>query len=187
MCTHGEWHLRDWRKLLTSLTPYSELGGPFWPQRPGVFYWEVWAFVSRSYPQTQDSSLVIIVFMKFVSWSAHCRKSLATARQVSFCLSFGSFGMDFAKMCFMPISSVRMDCTKPNKSPNLSESSPTVILQLSSTAERTLTIICWFLFVEGLPEHSSLSTYVCACLNHLNHWTCVQHNASFPKAFWIIS
>jgi hypothetical protein len=48
------------------------------------------------------------------SWSAHCRKSLATARQVSFCLTSGSFGTDFAKMCLMPKSSVRMDCTKPN-------------------------------------------------------------------------
>ena len=83
----------------------------------------------------------------------------------------------------MPKSSVRMDCTKPNESPNSLKSSLIVVLQSSSTTECTSSVISWFLLMEGLPEHSSLSTDVRPSLNHLNHsLTCLRPIASFPKA-----
>jgi len=57
----------------------------------------------------------------------------------------------------------------------------------SSTVECTLSVISWFLLVEGLPERSPLSTDVCPSLNCINHsLTCVQPIAFFPKSFWII-
>jgi hypothetical protein len=104
-----------------------------------------------------------------------------------FLLDCQQLGTDFTES-FMPKSSVKMDSTEPDESPNLSESSVIVNLQLSSMAECILLIISWFLLVERLPELPSLSTNVHPSLNCLNHsLTCVWPIALFPKAFWIIS
>ena len=132
----------------------------------GIIHCDDWAFVSGSYPQTQDSSLVIIVFMKLASWSTHCSRSLATAMRVSFCLTVSSFGKTLAETHFMPKSSVRSDYRTKWK--------PQLVRGLSNFYD--------------LPERSPLSTDVCPSLNCINHsLTCVQPIAFFPKAFWIIS
>ena len=159
----------------------------FWSRRSQSLPLWLLGFVPGLYLQTQAASLVITVFMKFMSWSAHCSKSLAMASQV-FCLTVSSLGINFTAMRFMPKSSVILDFTKQNESSNSSESSLIVILWLSSMEKCTLSIISWFLPVAGLPECSSLSTDVRPSLHHLNHsLICVQPNASFPKPFWITS
>jgi len=69
--------------------------------------------------------------MNFMSWTAHCSKSLAMASHV-FCLAVSSFGINFTVTHFMPKSSVNLNCTKHKESPNSSQSSLIVILWLSS-------------------------------------------------------
>lgn len=109
--------------------------------------------------------------MKSASLSAHCRKSLVTARRVSFFSTVSRFGTPFSEMHLMPKSSVRIDyCTIPNETPNSLESS--------------LLIISWFLLVGGLPEYSSLLTDICLSLNCLNHsLSCVLTQTSFWQNF----
>jgi hypothetical protein len=123
--------------------------------------------------------------MKFASWSAHCSKSLSTARCVSFCLTVSTYGTNFAETCFMSISPFRMDCTNPNKIPNWSDSFLIVVLWLSSMAECTVSIINWFLLVEGASltvHHPGLMSVELPKPS----LTCVQPIALFTKAFWIM-
>ena len=89
----------------------------FWSQRsPCLPLWWL-SFVPGLYPQTQATSLVITVFMQFMSWSAQCSKSLVMARNVC-CLTVSSFGINVTVTHSMPKSSVILDCTKQNESPN---------------------------------------------------------------------
>jgi hypothetical protein len=102
----------------------------FWPQSH-LLWWLgfcVWVI-----PTDPGFTLLIIVFMKLATWSAHCSKSLASARRVSFCSAVSSFRKIFTETHFMPKYSVRIDCTKPNESPNLSKG-PLIVIPAQQNA-----------------------------------------------------
>ena len=159
----------------------SNLVSHFWPQRPWSLplWWMDFCFwVISVDPRFITSSYCLHEVCVFISIlqqiSGRCKASL-------FLLDCQQFGTDFTETCLIPESFVRMDCTEPNESRNSSWSSLIVILQLSSVAEYTLSIISWFLLVEGLPVRSSLSTDVRPSLNGLNHLTCVWSVALFSQ------
>ena len=161
-----------------------------WPRRPqslplwwlGLFFW-----VIPMYPKVITGNYCLHV--KFVSWSAHCSRSMATARLVSFCSTVSSFGTDFAEMHLIPKSSVRMDRTKPNESSNSSESSLFFYSLLFSMAECTFINHQFVTACRGPPwKLITLLTDIHAFLNRLDHsLTSIWSIASFPKAFWIIT
>jgi len=96
-------------------------------------------------------------------------------------------GTNFTDMHFMPFF-CQNGLYEAKQKPQLVGELLIATLWLSSTTECTLSIISWYLPVEGLSECSSLSTNACPSLNSLNHsLTCIWPIASFPKAFWIIS
>ena len=156
-----------------------------WPQRSHSLPLRWLGFCFWIIPVAPRFITSIIVFMKFVSWSAHCSKSLSTASCVSFCLTVSTYGTDFAEMCFMSISSFRMDCTNPNKSASSSDSFLIVILWLSSMAECNIN---WFLLVGG-PPWPFITLDWCLSLFELPKpsLTCIQPIALFPKAFWMLA
>jgi len=76
----------------------------FWPQRPLSLPLGWLGFCFQVVHWIQDSSQVITVFKKFASGSAHCSKSLAIARWVTFCSTVSSFETNFTETNFLPKS-----------------------------------------------------------------------------------
>ena len=79
----------------------------------------------------------------------------------------------------MPKSSVIMDSPEPNESSNSLESCLIVNRCLSCMTECTLSIIGWFLLVQGFPEHSSFSTDIHPSMNHFKPL----HSFTWPIAW----
>ena len=153
----------------------------FQPQRPwSLLLWWL-GFDSELYPQTQATSLVITVFMTFVSWAAHCSKSLATWRRVP-CLTVSSFGINLTETRFIPKSSVRIDCTKTKWKSQL-------IGELYNCYSPVIQLRRMYIVNHGGPPRMFITLNWCMSFFEMPKPLLNLHMviASFPKAFWITS
>jgi len=124
----------------------------FWPQRPQnlPLWWQGFCF------------WVIPIDSRFITGDYCLQQIPGYCKTSLFLLNWQQFWDRFHRDTFH--AHIRMDCTKPNESPNSLESSLIVVLQSSSTTECTSSVISWFLLMEGLPEHLSLLTDFCPSL-----------------------
>ena len=174
MCTHGEWHLHDQRKLLTSLTPCSELGMlilaleiqslPLW--RLGSCS-RVIPIVLRFITSNYCLHQVCILISTFLQFSCYCKAC-------HFLLNCQQFWNKFQWDAFHVPIFHQNELYQTKWKPQLVKELCNCYSPVIQHGKMHFSIIIWFHLIEDLPENSSLWTEVCPSFELQNHsLTCV--------------